>query len=197
MTDHTPSASNERLVRIGRPPNTREAMLARAYGLPANEHGCRIWDGSTGRGGYPIVRINRKDIRVTRLVLGEKLGRELAADEFACHTCDTPSCVEASHLWAGTVLDNNRDSVAKGRNAKGDRSSHRLYPERYVGLQQGEKHSSAKLTEKQVLEIRIRAANGERPTRLAAEFGINPSSITGICKGKKWRHLPWIRGEDQ
>jgi hypothetical protein len=35
-----------------------------------------------------------------------------------CHTCDNPWCVELTHLWLGTVSENAKDSVVKGRHPK-------------------------------------------------------------------------------
>ena len=45
----------------------------------------------------------------------------------------------------------------------------------------GERHPMAKLTDRQAEEIRIRRANGERPGRLAKEFGITASHVWDIA----------------
>lgn len=35
--------------------------------------------------------------------------------EVICHACDNPKCVRPSHLFNGTLTDNRRDAIAKGR----------------------------------------------------------------------------------
>ena len=62
-----------------------------------------------------------------------------------------------------------------------------------VGLYggQGETHGRAKLTEKQVVEIRQRytGAYGEQ-TAFAKEYGVSPDLIGKIVRGEVWTHMP-------
>lgn len=34
---------------------------------------------------------------------------------FVLHRCDNPKCIRVSHLFLGTIADNNHDAKAKGR----------------------------------------------------------------------------------
>ncbi len=85
---------------------------------PPNERGCRLWKGckpgrygrfQQGPEGY------RQAHRYAYLIHHGQVPDGL----FVCHHCDTPACVEPSHLFAGTCGDNVRDMVAKGRHRGG------------------------------------------------------------------------------
>jgi hypothetical protein len=52
----------------------------------------------------------------------------------------------------------------------------------------GERHHSARLTEDQVRDIQARPTGWGTGRALAREFGVT-ESISGIRKGKSWRHL--------
>jgi hypothetical protein len=50
----------------------------------------------------------------------------------------------------------------------------------------GERSVFAKLTERQVLEIR---GSNESNALLAARYGMKPDSIAGIRNGRRWKNL--------
>lgn len=92
-----------------------------------------------------------------------------------CHKCDTRSCINPGHLFAGTRLDNMRDCVTKGRTARGDTHSQRMA---------GSKGAAAKLTWGQVDDIR---ASTLRPRLLAKHYDVCPDTIRQIRKGIIWK----------
>ncbi len=83
----------------------------RAHSVAAPDSDCILWTSSVGGTGYPTMSIDGKSNRsVTRFLLGLT-----DPNIFACHTCDTPRCVNVDHLFAGSHSDNMRDAVAKRR----------------------------------------------------------------------------------
>lgn len=87
-----------------------------------------------------------------------------------CHTCDNPSCVNPDHLFLGTMSENMKDKIKKGRNPRGEKS----------GL--------AVLSEKEVLEIRsIYPALSCK--KLGEKYGVNGNTIFDIIKRRTWTHI--------
>lgn len=72
---------------------------------------CRLWEGSYWPNGY-----GRTDTGglAHREVWEEAYG-VLPPELDVCHHCDTPGCIELTHLFPGTPKDNMLDCVAKGR----------------------------------------------------------------------------------
>ncbi len=81
------------------------------------------------------------------------------------HRCDNPRCVNPTHLVIGTVLDNHRDKVSKGRQGLPIR----------------------KLTVEDVEEIREAIDAGEKRSEIARRFGVCRSTVQDIDKGRSWR----------
>lgn len=84
---------------------------------------CWPWMASVGSNGYGQFTWARRFGR-QRPVGAHRIAWELThgliEDNAAlvCHRCDTPLCVNPSHLFIGTQLDNMQDASAKGRLAR-------------------------------------------------------------------------------
>ncbi len=70
---------------------------------------CWMWTASKNYAGYGKFKDDLGSvINASRFALELKLGRRLRGLT-VCHTCDTPSCCNPSHLYAGSASDNQRD----------------------------------------------------------------------------------------
>jgi len=76
--------------------------------------GCREWARHRDVDGYGRTKVNGKDIGAHQLAWKLTNG-EIPSGHGVLHKCDNPPCCEPAHLFTGTVLDNNRDMLAKGR----------------------------------------------------------------------------------
>jgi len=143
---------------------------------PEPNTGCWLWTAAMAGNGYPMAWHDGKVRLATRisLMLHGRAPRD--AKECAMHRCDTPLCVNPSHLFLGTQLDNIRDMDAKGR---------RGYAHVY-----GERQGLSKLTEAQVREIRALSAAGWTQIALGLRYGIDNSTVAQIVHRRTWRHLP-------
>ena len=76
---------------------------------------CWLWFGASDQHGYGRIRFNGRNRVATQIAL-ELDGISRPSDlHIACHRCDTPACTNPAHLWWGTLQENSRDAVAKGR----------------------------------------------------------------------------------
>lgn len=85
-----------------------------------NERGCVEWKAHRHPKGYGVFWYDGKTGKAHRYALERKLGRKLQPNEFSCHTCDNPPCVNEDHLFAGTNSDNVQDALSKDRWANGN-----------------------------------------------------------------------------
>jgi hypothetical protein len=141
---------------------------------PEPNTGCSLWLGACSHSGYARYGPGRAN----RYALEQKLGRKLLRTEQAAHKCDTPSCVNADHLFAATSQQNSDDKVAKNRQAKGE--SLRLAQAK--NRPRGDLHGMSKLTEAQRTEISSRYAKEKSPGKLAKEYGVDRTRIWQIAR---------------
>ena len=106
---------------------------------------------------------------------------------YVCHKCDNRACVRPDHLFLGTALDNQRDSITKGRHF--DLGAwNRAHPERrhHLPPMRGDANPSAKLTAAKVAAIRA-AWPGESQPVLARRYGVSQSVIWSVVHHKTWK----------
>jgi len=134
---------------------------------------CWVWTGATNEHGYGLIRPEGK--RSGPALKAHRVAARMAGMDIAHravrHACDNPPCVNDAHLLTGTQADNVHDMHERGRGN--------------VGTVNGQ----AKLTDDQVLEIRVRLAHGIPGKDLAAEYGVGRATISVIKNAKNWRHL--------
>lgn len=132
---------------------------------------CWLWTAGINEDGYGLFKYLGKTVGAHRLSWQLHNG-EIPKGKHVLHICDTPACTKPSHLFLDDHAGNMKDRDVKGRQAKGEE----------IGL--------AKLTEKQVIEIRsLYAAGSIYQYELAALFKVTTPTIWHLLNGKTWKHI--------
>lgn len=82
---------------------------------PVPESGCWIWTGALAVSGYGSINIGNHRSETAHRVSYMLHKGEIPKGMHICHSCDVRQCVNPSHLFAGSNLDNILDSMSKGR----------------------------------------------------------------------------------
>ena len=139
--------------------------------LPTMPDPCWEWTLHRESRGYGIIKAKGKNEYVHRLFYRIFVG-EVLSMQVVLHKCDNPPCCNPSHLRKGTPADNIADCHEKFRHAF------------------GEKMAAAKLTETQVVEMRVEyARGGTSQPKLAAKYGVCKSTIMYALMGTTWNHV--------
>jgi len=130
---------------------------------------CWIWQGAKTQWDYgmmSMMRDGRRQSHPAHRLAYEILNPDIFDNELeVAHNCHNPSCVNPTHLSQKTHQDNVND-----------------------GLQDGnwKNHGHRKLTREMVERIRSKPRNYSRFERLAAEFGVDLSTIYHVYSGRTW-----------
>ncbi len=136
----------------------------------SNIDGCWTWKSSKRRGyGTYSYRMKRYGAHVWSWQLAHD--RPVPKGMVIMHTCDNRSCVRPDHLRLGTVRENIDDKIAKGRQAMGETTG------------------SAKLTEDQVRDVRLRNPTGKARPAMARALGISVTALHDILNKRTWKHV--------
>lgn len=133
--------------------------------------GCWEWLGTKCSAGYGCFNCNRKKFLAHRESYKKYKG-PIPPGMLVRHSCDNPICVNPDHLSIGTYKDNSDDKVERGRQAK------------------GESNGFAKLTEKQVLEMRsLYSFRKVTYKDLAKKYGVHLDTVKKAVRGVYWKYL--------
>ena len=154
--------------------------IIESHSVPVTETGCWLWEGHCDRNGYGQKRLkifDNKNMFAHRLSYLAYIGNDIE-NKSVCHKCDVPCCVNPDHLFLGSHKDNMSDMSNKKRN----RVPH--------PKMQGENHFNARLTEKDVIEIRKKFKPRVNTYKmLSEEYGISPRTVGAIVNRSLWSHV--------
>lgn len=148
-----------------------ERFWAKVKGGPAES--CWDWQASLNTSGYGRFKIASWQVRHANRVAWAIANRQEPGDLVVRHTCDRPICCNPAHLLIGTVADNSRDMVERGRSGGRD--------------QQGVKNGAAQLTLAQVGEIVTAFRRGEQNVVIATRYPVGHSLISRIRTARSWQ----------
>lgn len=137
--------------------------------IPVTESGCWLWLSCTRPNGYGTLKYKNRRVAAHRASYTAFKG-PIPSGMCVCHKCDTKSCVNPDHLYAGTHKDNRRDALLRLR----------------TNIPWGEQHHACKLTDADVKYIR---ESEESTSELMKRFDVTQPTISEI-KNFKTRRRP-------
>lgn len=158
-----------RMREHGTTDNPRPSVSARFWMKVHKGDGCWTWTAARDKNGYGFFRMNGKQCHAHRVAWILQNG-QIRDGLWVLHKCDNPPCVNPSHLFLGTVLDNHHDMDSKHRRV----------------ITRGENNYLAKLTEVEARAI-IRAEGTQQS--IAEIFGVARTTVSRIKAGVRWPQL--------
>lgn len=142
---------------------------------------CWPWLGSRHRQGYGTISVKIdgvwKDIGSHR-VAWELLNQQpFPPGMYALHYCDFEPCNNGMHIHPGTQKQNVQEAIERGRY-------------RFVNHLHGESHPNVKVTENQVIAMRIMRRQGYQLKEIQAVFPFAIGTIHSIVTRRSWTHIP-------
>lgn len=144
------------------------------YGRVSDTRRALKLDWSTGYARVSFsIKGRGKVVRhaVHRLVLKLFVGPPPTPNHEAMHLDGNPRNNNVTNLAWGTASENNLQKLQHGT------------------WQGGEANGEAKVTAKQVKQIRLLASEGTTRKALVKAFGISKTQVARIVKGVSWKHL--------
>lgn len=146
---------------------------------------CWIWTASVfKKTGYGQFRFQHAPTTAHRVAYFLVHGHLPPND--GCHACDNRRCVNPSHIFAGTRLDNMQDARRKGRMSCGRQHGAATLPENRA---RGEKNGQSRLKEGDVLLARQLLGEGQSMRSIGRLLGVSHRIIGRISRKEIWSHV--------
>ena len=132
---------------------------------------CLFWPST--KSGPVHIKIDGKTHIVARVLCGWVHGDPPTLLHQAAHSCGNGhlGCINPGHLRWATIAENSADRLIHGTHSRGER------------------HTLAKLTTRDVVEIRSRCDAGEKYPVVAADYDVSRSLVGHIATRKRWGWL--------
>lgn len=128
---------------------------------------CWPWTRARTEHGYGIVTKDDGGTALAHRATYIAIHGQLDPSIDVMHLCNNEACCNPLHLQAGTRAENQRYMAETGQSASGERNG------------------QAKLTDKQVAELRALRAAGWKIVPLAERFDISIAHVSRICTHRR------------
>ncbi|WP_049732830.1 HNH endonuclease [Rhizobium ecuadorense] len=170
------SAHYNRLKKHGTPlgggssPRDGERFIQNV--IASETEDCIDWPYAKAGAGYGVIEFG-EGIRfyVHRFVCEVAHGEAPSKSHQAAHSCGRGGCINPRHLRWATPSENNLDKIQHGT------------------IGRGEKGAMAKLSEKQVVEIRKLRSDGLTEQEVSRLFNVDRAQIGRITRRENWSHV--------
>lgn len=168
---HSKILDNPSYKALPQKPDSRDdyQLLIRSN-VDISLNGCWHWKGDT-KNGYG--RVEYKSIRLAAHRLSYMAFNDdfnIKSEDFICHKCDNPLCVNPDHLYKGSAKTNMQDAIKRGRGPTGVR----------------------KLSFDKVKQMKEDIYNlGMSNRKIASLYGVSEATVRGIKNGKLWPNVPF------